>query len=390
MTLDSLTVPYELSIRDDELSELQRRLRSTRLPEQFPGSAWAYGTDVSWLRSLVEYWTDSFDWRREQNALNFWPQFLTRTHDIDLHFLHVQGKGPNPTPLLLSHGWPGSIFEFLDIIPVLTDPGRFGGDPADSFTVVAPSLPGYGLSFAPGQPRFSISTISDVLTELMTEILGYKRFAVQGGDWGAHIATDIAIRYPEHIIGAHLNFLPLAPEPPTSEPADQAEAKYDEQQRKFLAEESGYAAIQGTKPQTLAFALTDSPAGLAAWIGEKFHAWTDHTGDIFEWVSIDRILANISLYWFTGAIGSSFWPYYGQQHGDWPLNHGVHVTVPVGYAAFPAEIRRPPRQIAERYFTDIRRWTEMPRGGHFAALEQPHQLAQEVRGFFHDLRFSAN
>jgi microsomal epoxide hydrolase len=339
------------------------------------------------MRELTDHWRTRFDWRAQEAALNAFPQFTTELHDIPLHFLHVPGKGPDPAPLLLMHGWPGSVFEFLDIIPRLTDPARFGGDPADAFTVVAPSLPGYGLSFRPGQTRFGVPAIADCLAALMTDVLGYHRFAAQGGDWGAFTASCLGVFHPEKLLGIHLNLLstrPDAPPPPANPTAE--ERRYLEEVKHWQREETGYTWIQGTRPQTLAFALTDSPAGLAAWMVEKFHTWSDNDGTIESAIDRDRMLANIALYWFTGCIGASFWPYYARMHGPWPIPDGRTVDVPMGYAEFPREIRHPPRSIAEQSYTDIRRWTRMERGGHFAALEQPEALAAEITAFFRELR----
>jgi microsomal epoxide hydrolase len=306
-------------------------------------------------------------------------------HGIDLHFLHVEGRGPRPFPLLLSHGWPGSVFEFLDIIPRLADPARFGGDPADAFTVVAPSLPGYGLSFKPGQLRLGPEAMADCFAELMTGVLGYPRFAAQGGDWGAFITSRLGAVHAEKLIGIHLNLLALPRDLKVPNPTAEEKAYLLDVQA-WLKEETGYQWIQGTRPQTLAFGLTDSPAGLAAWIVEKFRAWSDCDGDVERAIGRDRMLADISLYWFTGAIGSSFWPYYARLHGAAMLPAGETISVPTGYAQFPREILKPPRTAAARVFTDIRRWSIMPKGGHFAALEQPELLAGEVRAFFRELR----
>jgi microsomal epoxide hydrolase len=355
------------------------------LPDQAPGEPWAYGTDVAYLRELLAYWRTGFDWRAQEAELNRWPQFKVPLHGIELHFLHVEGKGPAPLPLLLSHGWPGSVFEFLDILPRLTDPARFGGDPADAFTVVAPSLPGYGLSFAPGQPRLGIEQIADCLAALMGEVLGYPRFAAQGGDWGAFVTSRLGAVHADKLVGIHLNLLTMRRDPKMLADPTPEERIYQRELETWLKEETGYQWIQGTRPQTLAFALTDSPAGLAAWIVEKFRAWSDCGGDVESVFTKDQLLADISLYWFTGAIGSSFWPYYARMHGPWPIpDGGVHA--PMGYAAFPREILRPPRSLAERMYSDIRRWTEMKKGGHFAAMEQPEALAREIVEFFRPLR----
>ena len=377
---------FTLSVADSAIEDLRTRLGMTRFPDQAPGAAWAYGADIGYMRALVAYWRDTFDWRAQEAALNQFPQFKVGLHGIDLHYLRVEGKGPNPTPLLLMHGWPGSVYEFIDILPRLTDPARFGGDPADAFTVIAPSLPGYGLSFEPNQKRFSIAEMADCFADLMTDVLGHQRFAVQGGDWGASAASALGVRHADKVIGIHINLLAIRPEgPPLSDPTPD-EQRYIQEVTEFLKEETGYQWIQGTRPQTLAYGLTDSPAGLAAWIVEKFHVWTDNNGNLETAVTRDRLLANISLYWFTEAIGSSFWPYYARLHGAWPIPDGKTVDVPTGYAAFPREIRRAPRSIAEKTYTDIRSWTVMPKGGHFAAMEQPEALANDVAAFFRPLR----
>ncbi len=384
--MPSHPTPFSLAVPDADIADLKSRLARTRFPDQSPDAPWAYGTDVDYLRRLVGYWRDGFDWRAEEATLNAFPQFKVPLHGIDVHYLHVEGRGPAPKPLLLLHGWPGSVFEFMDLIPRLTDPARFGGKTEDAFTVVAPSLPGYGLSFTPGQKRFGIAAIADLMASLMHDVLGYRRFAAQGGDWGAFTCSSLGVRHPDKLAGIHLNMLSIDPTlPPPAEPTPE-EARYLDEIRQWAKEETGYIAIQGTRPQTLAYGLTDSPAGLAAWIAEKFHIWTDHDGDVETVVSRDRLLANISLYWFTGAIGSSFWPYYDRLHGPWPIPAGRMVDVPTGYAAFPREIRRPPRSIAARSYSDLRHWTVMPRGGHFAAMEQPDALARDVADFFRPLR----
>jgi microsomal epoxide hydrolase len=377
--------PFTLAVPAAAIADLRERLARTRLPDQAPGPAWAYGTDVAYLRELVAYWRDAFEWRAQEARLNAFPQYKVPLHDIDLHFLHVEGQGPAPCPLLLSHGWPGSVFEFLELIPRLADPARFGGDAADAFTVVAPSLPGYGLSFAPGQRRFGVEAISECFADLMTGVLGYRRFGAQGGDWGCFITSRLAYDHPDRLIGIHLNAMPLRRDPAMVADPTAEEKKYLGELAAWLKEETGYQWIQGTRPQTLAFALTDSPAGLAAWIVEKFRAWSDCGGDLDSVFSKDALLANIGFYWFTGAIGSSFWPYYARMHGPWPIPDGG-IAVPTGYSEFPREILRPPRSLAARTYTDIRRWTVMPRGGHFAAMEQPDALAAELRAFFRPLR----
>jgi pimeloyl-ACP methyl ester carboxylesterase len=384
--VDKQAEVFKLRVPEADMADLRRRLEHTRLPDQAPGPAWAYGTDVEWIRGLIEYWRNDFDWRAEEARLNAFTQYKVRLADIALHFLHVKGEGSAPCPLLLSHGWPGSILEFLELIPMLTHPSQFGGDPADSFTVVAPSLPGYGLSFSPNQPRFGVEEIADCFASLMSDVLGYRRFGAQVGDWGSFITSRLAYSHGDRLIGIHLNMMPLRRDPkmvanPTSE-----EQKYLEELAAWLKEETGYQWIQGTRPQTLAFALTDSPIGLAAWIIEKFRAWSDCGGELESVFTKDELLANISLYWFTGAIGSSFWPYCARMHRAWPIPDNGSIAVPTGYCEFPHEILRPPKSLAGRTYSDIRRWTVMPRGGHFAAMEQPEALAAELRELFRPLR----
>jgi microsomal epoxide hydrolase len=268
-----------------------------------------------------------------------------------------------------------------------SDPARFGGDARDAFTVVAPSLPGYGLSFRPGQKRFGVPEMADCVAALMHDVLGYAKFGAQGGDWGAAVTSRLGYAHANRMIGIHINLMMAAGRDPSAFPEpNEEEQRYLKELAHWTREETGYQWIQGTRPQTLAFGLTDSPAGLAAWIVEKFRAWSDCNGDVESAISRDRMLADISLYWFTGAIGSSFWPYYARLHGSAILPAGEKIKVPTGYAQFPREILRPPRAAAARVFTDIRRWTAMPKGGHFAALEQPALLAGEVAAFFRELR----
>jgi pimeloyl-ACP methyl ester carboxylesterase len=288
--------PFALSVSDQAIADLRERLARTRFPDRAPGEPWAYGTDVAYMRELVDHWHDRFDWRAQEARLNAFPQYKVPLHGISLHFLHVPGEGPNPCPLLLSHGWPGSVLEFLELIPRLTDPARFGGDPADAFTVVAPSLPGYGLSFAPGQPRFSVEAIADCFAELMTGVLGYEHFAAQGGDWGAFVTARLGYAHADRLIGIHLNLMPVRRDPAIVADPTPEERRFLDELALWLKEGTGYQWIQGTRPQTLAFALTDSPAGLAAWIVEKFRAWSDCGGDVESVFTKDHLLANIGLY----------------------------------------------------------------------------------------------
>ncbi len=383
-----LTTPrtFTLHVPDELLADLKTRLERVRWPDQPPhGEPWQFGTDLAYLKELVEYWKSDFDWRAQEAKLNAFPQYTAAAGGIDVHFIKVDGSGPNPMPLLLSHGWPGSVLEFHKLLPMLTDPASFGGDPQDSFTVVAPSLPGYTLSFKPNQPRFGVADIAKVFTQLMRDVLGYQRFAAQGGDWGSFISAYLAYSQPQHLIGIHINLLPLRREPPSAVPDDAELQAYAKELESWLREETGYSTIQGTRPQTLAYALTDSPVGLAAWIVEKFRTWSDNHGNLENSFSKDELLTNIMLYWVTGAIGSSFWPYYSRLHDGWPLPAERKVEVPTAYQAFPRDILHPPRVLAERAF-NVQRWTMAPRGGHFAALEEPELLAEDVRAFFRPLR----
>jgi microsomal epoxide hydrolase len=378
--------PFKIHVPDDVLADLRARLARVRWPDEPPLVPWSTGTSVEYMKQLVDYWRERFDWRAQEAKLNALRQFTVPLAGIDLHYIHEPGKGPKPIPLLLSHGWPGSVFEFHKIIPMLTDPVRFGGDAADAFTVVAPSLPGYTFSFRPGQPRFGVEQIADAFAELMSGVLGYRRFAAQGGDWGAFVTSRLGLMHADRLYGIHLNLLAVRREPAMLANPTPEEKIFLDQLQHWIKEEMGYQWIQGTKPQTLAFGLSDSPAGLAAWIIEKFRTWSDCGGNPENAFTKDELLTNITLYWVTGAIGSSFWPYYARMHNPWPIPEGARIAVATGYAEFPAEILRPPRSVAEKVYTNIQRWTKMDKGGHFAALEQPEALAQEVRDFFRPLR----
>jgi len=381
--------PFRVAVGDDVLDDLAARLDRVRWPDEIPGSegTWEYGTDLGYLKELVAYWRDGFDWRAQEKAINEFPQFMAEVGDVDVHFLHVEGNGPDPMPLLLCHGWPGSFWEFHRIIPLLTDPARFGGDPSDAFTVVAPSLPGYGFSFRPGQRRCNLEEMGEVLGELMTSVLGYRRFGVQGGDWGAGVVSRVAHQRPDEVAGLHVTLLFTRPAPDAdrSAPADDDERRAFAEIDLWMRERVGYQWIQGTRPQTLAYALTDSPVGLAGWIVEKFREWSDCGGDVEARFTKDWMLTDIMIYWATGAIGSSFWPYYAVRHGQPALPPGERIPVAAGHASFPTEIMHPTRAWAEQVY-DVRRWTVMESGGHFAAAEEPEALAADIAEFFRDLR----
>ncbi len=367
--------PFRLNIAQSAIDDLHARLDRVRWPDEAPDAPWLYGTSLAFMRELVDHWRHRFDWRASTEAqLNAWPQYKTRIDDIDVHFLHVPGKGAaaaTTKPLLLSHGWPGSVLEFMKLIPLLSQAG---------YTLVVPSLPGYTLSFREHQPRKSLAEIGAIFDTLMRDRLGYARYGAQGGDWGSFVTAWLGANRAEYLSGIHLNLMPLKRDAAMFANPSDAERQYIDELHAWVKEETGYQAIQGTRPQTLAFALSDSPVGLAAWITEKYRAWTDNDGDPRSALSIDEMLANISLYWFTNCIGASFWPYYARLHGPWPIDGPI--TVPTGYCQFPREILRPPREAAERVFKNIQRWSVMPRGGHFAAIEQPQALADEVTAFF--------
>jgi microsomal epoxide hydrolase len=377
--------PFTIDVADDTLADLRIRLARTRWPDEVPGGGWQYGTDLSYAKALVAYWRDQYDWRVHEARLNQLHQFVVPIDGIDVHFIHERGVGPNPMPLLLSHGWPGSIVEFERIIPMLTDPARFGGDPADAFTIVAPSLPGYAFSHQQNQPRFNLAAIARTFTTLMTDVLGYPRFAAQGGDWGAYVTAQLGAAHADRVLGVHVTLL-SGPRETTPAAVTEEERAYVAELQHWMKEEQGYGMIQGTKPQTLAFGLSDSPAGLAAWIVEKFRTWSDCGGDVERRFSKDVLLTNVMLYWITGAINASFWLYWARRHEPWPISETNPVRVPTAYASFPREILHPPRSWVDRAYPNIQRWTEMKAGGHFAALEEPEALAADITAFFRRLR----
>lgn len=376
--------PFEIAIPEEDLVDLERRLAATRWPDSLTDAEWDYGTDVAYAKSLVRYWQTGFDWRAQERRLNAFPQFRTEIDGLQIHFAHVEGKGPDPIPLVLSHGWPSSFYEMHKVIGPLSDPEAHGGDPRDAFHVVAPSLPGFGFSERPSRRGIDTRRIADLWERLMVERLGYERFGTQGGDWGAAINTDLATRHPERIIGAHYNMLT----PPIDEKTLTPEQRdWWEDVKAYRAEEWGYVHLQSTKPQTPAFGLNDSPAGLAAWIVEKWRRWSDCDGDVESVYTKDELLTNISIYWLTQTIGSSMRLYketFGSAAAPPPY---TGVRVPVGVAAFN-EVNRPPREVCEAHFA-IERFTVMERGGHFPAMEVPEDLVAEIRAFFRPLRGGA-
>jgi pimeloyl-ACP methyl ester carboxylesterase len=380
--------PFDVSVPRDTLDDLRERLRRTRFPDEVSGAGWDYGANLAYLRELADYWRDGFDWRKQEAELNRFAHFRAEIGGFGVHFVHERGEGPNPLPIVLTHGWPDSFYRFHKIVPMLTDPARYGGDPADSFDVVIPSLPGYGFSDRPTERGMTRARVAGLWGRLMTEVLGHERFAAHGGDVGGDVTQLLALDRPDSLVGIHLTGVPysnLAAFAGDASDLSAAERDYVERGRRWVQEEGAYAAIQSTKPQTLAYGLNDSPAGLAAWIVEKFRAWSDCDGDVEKRFSKDELLTNLTIYWATQTIHSSARIYYEQAHDPPPANAGSRVGVPTGFAIFPKDIVPAPRDWAERFF-DVRRWTEMPSGGHFTAMEEPELLTEDIRAFFRPLR----
>lgn len=381
--------PFRIDIPQEVLDDLQAHLARTRWPDEIEGAGWEYGASLAYMKELVAYWRSGFDWRAEERALNTFSHFRAEIDGAGIHFLHERGKGPDPLPLVLTHGWPGSFLEMLKILPLLTDPAGHGGDAADSFDVVAPSMPGFGFSDRPTRPGMNLFRIADLWARLMAG-LGYPRFAAQGGDFGAGVSTCLGLAYPERLVGIHLNYIPG-----TYRPHLTPDAVLAEEERRFLEDadrwyeaEGGYSHIQKTKPQTLAYGLNDSPAGLAAWIVEKLRGWSDCGGDVERCFTRDEMLTHVTLYWVTETFHSSTRLYAEGRRAPLHFREGEVVRVPCGVAFFPGEEPFPPRRWIERGYR-VARWTDMPRGGHFAAMEEPELLARDLRDFFRPLRDSA-
>jgi microsomal epoxide hydrolase len=376
--------PFRVAVSEEVIADLRVRLERTRFPDEVPDTGWEYGSNLAYMREVVDYWRTRYDWRAQEARINRFAQYHADIDGLKIHFIHEPGRGPNPKPVLLIHGWPGSIVEFMDIIPMLTDPGAHGGDPRDSFTVIAPSLPGYGFSDHPRARAMNIQAIAEIFFKLMTDVLGFKRFAVQGGDWGAAVTSRIGEIHAPSVYGIHINMIAIGP----AEGRSAAELTPEEKvflgnMEKFRTGETGYQWIQGTKPQTLAYGLNDSPAGLAAWIIEKFRTWSDCKGDVESRFSKDQMLTNVMVYWVTQTINSSTRLYYEARHHPWRLKPGTRIEAPTAVAVFPGELVLPPRHWAERVY-NVRRWTVMPRGGHFAAMEEPKLLADDIRAYFRE------
>jgi pimeloyl-ACP methyl ester carboxylesterase len=378
-------VPFKIQVSDAVLTDLKERLGRTRFPGEIANSNWDYGTNLSYLKELVAYWRDRYDWRAAERRLNQFDQFTTNIDGLDIHFIHQRSKNPNAMPIAITHGWPGSIVEFTKIIGPLTDPAAHGGNASDSFHVVAISLPGFGFSGKPTERGYSPERIAGIIAKLMAR-LGYSRYGLQGGDWGSAISRFVALNDGSHVAGLHLNFCLAGPPAGVKDPNEGVTPAELERMRTrqtvFDTEERGYFLEQSTKPQTVGYGLDDSPAGLAAWVVEKFHGWSDSGGNVEQAFTKDELLTNITLYWVTQSATSSARIYYENRRATSPQRR---VEVPTACAVFPKEINIAPRRWVEAQY-NVTRWTEMPRGGHFAALEEPNLLVDDVRAFFRTLR----
>ena len=379
--------PFRINVSEDDLEDLRRRLARTRWPDELPGVGWRYGVPVGYLKELAEYWRTSYDWRKYEAELNAFPQFTTQIDGAIVHFMHVRSNEPDALPLIITHGWPGSIVEFLNVIGPLADPRAHGGDPADAFHLVIPSIPGYGFSGPTRDVGWTTARIAKAWAELMS-CLGYERYGAQGGDWGAFVSPELGRIDPDHVVGVHVNAATFGFIPFGSVDADELATFTDVEKarlarlEKFMADMNGYFQVQATRPQTLAYGLSDSPTGQLAWIVEKFKEWTDSAAELPEdAVCRDHMLTNVMLYWLTGTAASSARLYYENMHSaswDRPLSR-----TPTGVAAFAEDVAI--RRYGERG-NNIVHWSDFDRGGHFAAMEVPDLLVGDVREFFRRLR----
>jgi pimeloyl-ACP methyl ester carboxylesterase len=382
--------PFKLSVDPTVLEDLTTRLARTRWPDHVTGGGWSYGTDIGYLQELVEYWQHDFDWRRQESLLNRFPQFISEIDGLDIHFLHARGQGPDPFPLIITHGWPSSFFEAHKIIGPLADPASHGGDPADAFHVVVPSLPGFGFSERPVQPGFI--RVDRLWRKLMVNELGYDRFGAHGTDIGARVTSALGGFHGDVVAAIHLGSVDLDwPDPiPDDLELSQAETDYMKRVSAWQIEEGAYDHLQSTRPQTLAYGLNDSPVGLAAWIVEKLRSWSDCEGEIERRFTKDEILTNVMIYWIGETINASMRRYYEARHDTAAGHHGPNdrIETPTGIAMFPGEAELVvPRQWAERRY-NIVQWTDMPAGGHFPAIEEPALLIDDIRAFFRPYRSS--
>ncbi len=376
---------FKIRIDDSILEDLRVRLERTRFPDQLDGVGWDYGTDLAYLKELVQYWRTDFDWRKQERRLNEFPQFTTEIDGMNIHFIHARSKHDNAMPLVLAHGWPDSVFGFQKVIGPLTEPEAHGGKAEDAFHVVCPSMAGYGFSDKPSDPGWNVDRMGKTAAKLMAK-LGYTRYAAQGGDWGSSVAAWLGRNDAEHVAGIHLNLVVVGPPRDMENPElgiPEWELKRGKDRLKWWnASEAAYGNIQGTKPQTLGFGLNDSPAGLAAWIVEKWRTWADTDGKIESKFTKDELLTNVMIYWITESITSSARLYYESRRN--PRDRGW-VGVPTAVAIFPRELAISPRKWVEAAY-NVKQWTEMPRGGHFAAMEEPQLFVEDVRKFVRDLR----
>ena len=373
--------PFKIHTSDAELDELKRRLRATRWPEAETVDDWSQGAPLSYVREVCEYWARDYDWRKTEARLNALPQFRTEIDGLGIYFLHVRSPHSGAMPLVMTHGWPGSVIEFLKVIPLLTDPGRHGGQAEDAFHVVCPALPGYGFSDKPRQHGWTAERIARAWSELMRR-LGYDWYYAQGGDWGSVITTAIALQDTEHCHGIHVNMPIVRPDPQTMNSLTAEEKDALAALQHYQDWESGYSKQQSTRPQTLGYALADSPAGQAGWILEKFQAWTDCRGNPENALTRDEMLDDIMLYWLPNAAASSarlYWESFNKASFD-------PVRLPVGCSVFPKEIIRASRRWAEKRYPNLVYFNRLDRGGHFAAFEQPQLFAQELRACFRKMR----
>ncbi|WP_252312799.1 epoxide hydrolase family protein [Sinobaca sp. H24] len=378
--------PFSVAISDDQLLDLNRRLALTRWPDEIPDSHWSYGIPLDIMRKLASYWQNHFDWRVVEEYINMYPNYKVEIDGIDLHFLHIRGSGPKPMPLLLPHGWPGSVYEMLDIIPYLTTPEKFGGDPQDSFDIVIPSIPGHGFSSAPLKPGFEDRQAADIFVKLM-DVLGYEKFGAHGYDLGASIIGLMCLDYPEKLIGYHTT----SPVIPVL--TYQRRLYYQKQKKNTLLianngikKKLDMLTFLGRKPQTIAYSLNDSPIGLAAFILEKWYLWTDPpSGDLLKHFDKETLLANVSIYWFTQTINASNRYYYEGQYTKWPGRNDVS-KVPIGVSLNATQFHeRPPKEYVERLFPNVICWEDLKTGGHFVATEQPELIAKKIRSFFNNV-----
>lgn len=379
--------PYRIDIPQETLDDLQIRLERTRWPDEVEGSGWQYGADLQYMKELADYWRAQYDWRAQEQRINSFANYQAHIDDLQIHFIHERGKGPNPMPLLLTHGWPSSFVEMLEIIPMLTDPAKFGGNASDSFDVIVPSVPGYGFSDRPVQAGMTRWRVAEIWTKLM-DGLGYPRYGLQANDIGSVISGWLSLDHPEHVIGFQ-TMMPTFPSPSFDEsqpPMTDVEKTFKAVTTAWEQEEGGYDAIQATRPQTLSYGLNDSPVGLMAWIVEKWRAWTDPKGNLEDYFSKDDLLTNVMIYWVTQTTNSAARSYYERAHDARRLKPDDKIRVPTGVALSLEAVQRAPRAWVQRRYADIRRWTEFSSGGHFLAAENPEMLATEIREFFRMFR----